>query len=121
MCRSAKALNRHANEATLFRQHLSCLDNCAAILLAHRPAVFQTHTLAFRLASHVSTNINMRASNVGPTLLLLLASTVVAQTNTENVYTIQTSTPTGTATCFEVCVQEPCYACAHSTGIAVGQ
>jgi hypothetical protein len=70
------------------------------------------------LTSHLpanTTTTTMRASTVGSTLLLL-ASAVVAQETSEGVLTIQTSTPTGTAACFEVCIQEPCYACAHSAG-----
>lgn len=69
----------------------------------------------------------MIASILGPALLLL-ASAVAAQDTpsvatfisispvptTEEVFTIQTSVPsTSTTPCYEVCVQEPCTACAQ--------
>lgn len=55
----------------------------------------------------------MHSSTIGSTLLLLAAG-AAAQTS-EQVLTIQTSVPTGTSSvCYEVCIQEPCYACAHS-------
>jgi hypothetical protein len=110
-------------------------DKCALLLCIWRPVRTLAH-LALRpilqlascilhltsrlspLTSHLSANTTtMRASTVGSTLLLL-ASAVVAQETSEGVLTIQTSTPTGTATCLEVCIQEPCYACAHFTGAA---
>ncbi|OSS47817.1 hypothetical protein B5807_06330 [Epicoccum nigrum] len=67
----------------------------------------------------------MRSTTLGSTLFLL-ASAVAAQQSdsvvteipsslvqtTEQAYTIQTSDPVGTGSvCYEVCVQEPCYAC----------
>ena len=68
----------------------------------------------------------MRSTAIGSTLLLL-AGAAVAQSEsvvtevpssliqtTEQVFTIQTSVPTGTTPiCYEVCIQEPCYACAY--------
>jgi hypothetical protein len=69
----------------------------------------------------------MRSTTVG-SALLLLAGNAIAQSEsvvteipssliqtTEQVFTIQTSVPTGVSSvCYEVCVQEPCYACAQS-------
>lgn len=61
-----------------------------------------------------ATTLTMRSTTVGSTLLLLAAA-AAAQT-TEQVLTIQTSVPTGTSSiCYEVCVNEPCYACAPQT------
>lgn len=70
----------------------------------------------------------MRSTTVGSTLLLLVGAATAQQSEsvvteipssliqtTEQVFTIQTSVPTGASSvCYEVCVQEPCYACAHS-------
>lgn len=72
----------------------------------------------------------MRSTTVGSTLLLL-ASGAIAQSesvvteipssliqSTEEVFTIQTSIPTGVSSvCYEVCVQSPCYACAYSSTV----
>lgn len=68
----------------------------------------------------------MRSTTVGSTLLLLAGAAAAQQTEsvvteipsslvqtTEQVFTIQTSVPTGVSSvCYEVCVQEPCNACA---------
>ncbi|KAF2633420.1 hypothetical protein BU25DRAFT_444174 [Macroventuria anomochaeta] len=70
----------------------------------------------------------MRSTTVSSTLLLLAGAVVAQQSEsvvteipssliqtTEQIFTIQTSVPTGTTSiCYEVCIQEPCYACSAS-------
>ncbi|KAF3034795.1 hypothetical protein E8E12_004201 [Didymella heteroderae] len=66
----------------------------------------------------------MRSTTVGSTLLLLAGSAIAQSESvvteipssliqtTEQIFTIQTSIPTGlSSVCYEVCVQSPCYAC----------
>ncbi|UPX18386.1 uncharacterized protein EKO05_0008688 [Ascochyta rabiei] len=67
----------------------------------------------------------MRSTTVGSTLLLLAGAVAAQQSEsivtdipssliqtTEQVFTIQTSVPTGTTSaCYAVCIKEPCYAC----------
>ncbi|OAL55415.1 hypothetical protein IQ07DRAFT_582908 [Pyrenochaeta sp. DS3sAY3a] len=61
----------------------------------------------------------MLYSTIAGTALLLLASAASAQSvvpapTTEDVFTIQTSVPgTFSTPCYEVCIQEPCFACAQ--------
>ena len=69
----------------------------------------------------------MRSTTVGSTLFLLAGAVLAQQSEsvvteipssliqpTEQIFTIQTSVPTGaTSVCYEVCIQEPCYACAQ--------
>ncbi|KAF9701314.1 hypothetical protein EKO04_000291 [Ascochyta lentis] len=67
----------------------------------------------------------MRSTTIGSTLLLLAGAVAAQQSEsivteipssliqtTEQVFTIQTSVPTGASSvCYAVCVKEPCYAC----------
>ncbi|KAJ8115802.1 hypothetical protein OPT61_g2619 [Boeremia exigua] len=67
----------------------------------------------------------MRSTTVSSALLLLVSAAAAQQSEsvvteipsslvqtTEQVFTIQTSVPAGTTSvCYEVCIQEPCYAC----------
>jgi hypothetical protein len=68
----------------------------------------------------------MRSTTIASTLFLLASAAAAQQSDsvvteipsslvqtTEQVYTIQTSDPASTGSvCYEVCIQEPCNACA---------
>jgi hypothetical protein len=105
---------------------------------AHKSTHTNHYTRTVNISSHHVTLhlvypiriLTMRSTTLGSTLFLL-ASAVAAQQSdsvvteipsslvqtTEQAYTIQTSDPVGTGSvCYEVCVQEPCYACAQYHG-----
>ena len=106
------------------------------------PAKHNTHTAyisLYHFTLHLVYNIEiltMRSTTVASTLFLLASAAVAQQSGsvvteipsslvqtTEQVYTIQTSDPVGTGSvCYEVCIQEPCYACAqyHGSLITLG-
>ena len=102
-----------------------------------RHSIRTAHTSSRHFTLHLVCDIrilNMRSTTVASTLFLL-ASAVAAQQSdsvvteipsslvqtTEQVYTIQTSDPAaGTGSvCYEVCIQEPCNACAQYHGSSI--
>ena len=114
----------------IFHNLPACSPECShKTQYPHRPHPISSLDLAPCLRRNIRI-LNMRSTTVASTLFLL-ASAVAAQQSdsvvteipsslvqtTEQVYTIQTSDPAGTGSvCYEVCIQEPCNACAQHHG-----
>jgi hypothetical protein len=119
--------NWSATEVSL--QRLRVLITClSALLNSHLRSCIDCDIISIEFWSICNyPTSTMRSTTVGSTLLLL-AGVAIGQSEsvvteipssliqtTEEVFTIQTSIPTGVSSvCYEVCVQSPCYACAYS-------